>query len=163
MLDIGTDGPHNCPVPFFYPVILLKEGSPCHIWSSSPTTNLSAFIPLVSLCITHPSLAPSTRVFLQRTRSTSPILCLSHSFYIILHFIIFFNFPVDYLVRCGAISCILYPESPSRESFLCDFTLHFTCTLSAHSFLSLSQQSLYHIELCPQLHLPSRRAQGCFH
>jgi len=37
----------------------------------------------------------------RRQLLSCPILCLSHSFYIILHFIIFFNFPVDYLVRCG--------------------------------------------------------------
>lgn len=92
-----------------------------------------------------------------------PILCLSHSFYIILHFIVFFKFPVNYLVRCGAISCILCPVPPSCEPLLCAFTLPFICTLSAHSSSSLLQQSLYHIELCLQLHLQSEGLNGCFH
>jgi hypothetical protein len=94
MLDIGTDGPHNCPVPFFYPVILLKEGLPCHIRSSSPTTNLSAFIPLVSLCITHPSLAPSTRVFLLATNQVDnfcPVLFCVYRIRSILFFILSYS------------------------------------------------------------------------
>lgn len=131
------------------------------------TTTLSAFIPLVSLCIT-PPIVPTHRNSLDsrllatnQVDNLGPILCLSHSFYIILHFIVFFKFPVDYLVRCGAISCILCSVPPSCEPLLCAFTLPFICTLSAHPSSSLLQQSLYHIELCLQLHLQSEGVNGC--
>lgn len=134
-----------------------------------PNHNIICIIPLVNPCIA-PPIDPAHRNSLDsRLLATNqvdnlcPILCLSHSFYIILHFIVFFKFPVNYLVRCGAISCILCPVPPSCEPLLCAFTLPFICTLSAHPSSSLLQQSLYHIELCLQLHLQSEGLNGCFH
>jgi len=57
--------------------------------------------------------------------------------------------------------CILCPKYLSCEPFPCDF-YSTPCTLSAHSSSSLLQQSLYHIEHCPRLQLPSEVPKGVY-
>ncbi|KAG2754583.1 hypothetical protein P692DRAFT_20845243 [Suillus brevipes Sb2] len=84
---------------------------------------------------THRNSLDSRLLATNQVDNLGPILCLSHSFYIILHFIVFFKFPVDYPVRCGAISCILCPVPPSCEPLLCAFTLPFICTTVRASIL----------------------------
>ncbi|KAG2062022.1 hypothetical protein BDR06DRAFT_21241 [Suillus hirtellus] len=115
----------------------------------------------------HPSFAPivtlSIPVFLQRTRSTTSIpFCVYR-----IHSILFFTLSYS----LNSLSTIWFvvgrflhslSRTPSCEPLPCAFTLPFICTLSAHPSSSLLQQSLYHIELCLQLHLQSERLNGCF-
>lgn len=111
-----------------------------------------------------PIVTPSTPVFLQRTRSTTSVPFCVYRIRSILFFTLSYSLnslsTIRFVVGRFLAFSVPYPHRANRF-FVLLLSLSFA-QLSAHPSSSLLQQSLYHIELCLQLHLQSEGLNGCF-